>query len=200
MYPPGTTINDMGGGVGLMAMKLVKAFPNLQLKLQDLPDRISQAKTEVWPRLLPSAIAEKRIEFKSMDFLVDSPIADCDVYYLNNIIHDWPDEACVQVLGNIRAVLKPGARVLINEYILQHVHRMDTSDHVSTEAPEPMLPNYGVGRIRQYNADLLVMVLQNGIQRTLKDLIDIGNKANLQFVKLWHVGETSVVEFEHAET
>ncbi|KAG6887474.1 hypothetical protein C0992_012126, partial [Termitomyces sp. T32_za158] len=81
MYPPGTTVNDVGGGIGLMAMELIKAFPNLQLKLQDLPDRILQAETEVWPRLLPSAIAEKRIEFKAMDFFVDSPIAGCDVYY-----------------------------------------------------------------------------------------------------------------------
>ncbi|KAG6886333.1 hypothetical protein C0992_004512, partial [Termitomyces sp. T32_za158] len=113
MYPPGTTVNDVGGGIGLMAMELIKAFTNLQLKLQDLPDRILQAETEVWPRLLPSAIAEKRIEFESMDFFVDLPIAGCDVYYLKNIIHDWPDEDCVRILRNIRAVLKPGARVLI---------------------------------------------------------------------------------------
>ncbi|KAG6871250.1 hypothetical protein C0995_006817, partial [Termitomyces sp. Mi166 len=80
-YPPGTIVNDVGGGIGNMTMELIKAYPNLQLKLQDLPDPIHQAETEVWPQLLPSAIAEKRIEFKAMDFLVDSPIEGCDVYY-----------------------------------------------------------------------------------------------------------------------
>ncbi|KAG6898929.1 hypothetical protein C0993_002612, partial [Termitomyces sp. T159_Od127] len=185
MYPPGTIVNDIGGGVGVIAMGLIKAYPNLQIKLQDLPDRILQAETEVWPKLLPSAIAEKRIEFKAMDFFIESPIPDCDVYYLKNIIHDWPDEACVQILRNIRAVLKPGARVLVHEYVLQRVNRMKPSDSAFTEAPVPLLPNFGAGRIRQYNLDLGMMVFQNGKERTLGDFIDIGNKANLQFVKLW---------------
>lgn len=79
-FPPGTIVNDVGGGIGTMAMELIKTYPNLQLKLQDLPERIQQAETEVWPKLFPSAIAEKRIEFKAMDFLVDSPIEGCDVY------------------------------------------------------------------------------------------------------------------------
>ncbi|KAH0584806.1 hypothetical protein H2248_008085 [Termitomyces sp. 'cryptogamus'] len=82
-YPPGTIVNDVGGGIGTMAMELIKAFPNLLLKLQDRPKRIHQAETEVWPELLPSAIAEKRIEFKAIDFFVDSPIAGCDVYYVS---------------------------------------------------------------------------------------------------------------------
>ncbi|KAG5715542.1 Sterigmatocystin 8-O-methyltransferase, partial [Termitomyces sp. T112] len=80
-YPAGTIVNDVGGGIGTMAMELIKAFPNLLLKLQDRPDRIHQAEMEVWPELLPSAIAEKRIEFKAIDFFVDSPIEGCDVYY-----------------------------------------------------------------------------------------------------------------------
>ncbi|KAG5352354.1 hypothetical protein C0989_002736 [Termitomyces sp. Mn162] len=82
-YPPGTCVNDVGGGIGTIAMELIKAHPNLQLKLQDLPERINQAETEVWPKLLPSAIAEKRIEFKAMDFFVDTPIKGCDVYYVS---------------------------------------------------------------------------------------------------------------------
>ena len=64
-------------------MELIRAYPNLQFKLQDLPDRIKQAEVEVWPKLLPSAIAEKRIEFKAFNFFVDSPIEGCDVYYVS---------------------------------------------------------------------------------------------------------------------
>lgn len=64
-------------------MELIKSYPNLQFKLQDLPRCIHQAETEIWPKLLPSAIAEKRIEFKAMDFFVESPIAGCDVYYVS---------------------------------------------------------------------------------------------------------------------
>ncbi|KAG6861066.1 hypothetical protein C0995_004408 [Termitomyces sp. Mi166 len=207
-YPPRTIVDDVGGGIGNVAMELIKAYPNLQVKLQDLPERIRQAETEVWPKLLPSAITEKRIEFKAMDFLTDSPIEGCDVYYLKNIMdrddmiqirHDWPDKECVQILRNIHAVLKPGARVLVHEYVIQHANRTNTESNSGfTEAPKPVLPNYGAGRIRQYNLDLCMWVEHNSKERTLEEFIDIGSKANLQFVKLWHVGEMGVVEFQPA--
>jgi len=61
-------------------MQLAKAHPNLQLKLQDLPDRIVQAETQVWPKECPEAITEQRIEFKAIDFLAETPIKGCDVY------------------------------------------------------------------------------------------------------------------------
>ncbi|KAG5350196.1 hypothetical protein C0989_012309, partial [Termitomyces sp. Mn162] len=159
-YPPGTTVNDVGGGIGSMAMELIKAYPNLQLKLQDLPDRIHQAETEIWPKFLPSAIAEKQIEFKAMDFFVDSPIED--------------------------------------EYVLQHANQLDTSNPAFPVAPKPMLPNYGAGRIRQYNLDLALMATQNSRGRTLEEFIDIASKADLQFVKLWYAGEMGMVEFQAA--
>ncbi|KAG6901637.1 hypothetical protein C0995_009738 [Termitomyces sp. Mi166 len=211
-YPPGATVVDVGGGIGTMALELIKAYPNLHLKLQDLPDRIRQAETEVWPKLLPSAISEKRIEFKAMDFFVDSPIEGCDVYYLKSVIHNWPDEEGIRILRNIRAVLKPGARILIralsfqraskkrvhntDEYVLQHANRINTSNFALTEAPEPILPNYGEGRIRQYNLDLALMVTQNSRERSLEEFIDIASKADLQFVKFWHTGEMGVIELQ----
>ncbi|KAG5732025.1 Sterigmatocystin 8-O-methyltransferase [Termitomyces sp. T112] len=197
-YPPGTTVNDVGGGIGSMAMELIKAYPNLQLKLQDLPDRIHQAETEIWPKFLPSAIAEKQIEFKAMDFFVDSPIEGCDIYYLKNVIHNWPDRESVQILRNIRRVLKPSACILLHEYVLQHANQLDTSNPAFPVAPKPMLPNYGAGRIRQYNLDLALMATQNSRGRTLEEFIDIASKADLQFVKLWYAGEMGMVEFQAA--
>ncbi|KAG5334648.1 hypothetical protein C0989_003267, partial [Termitomyces sp. Mn162] len=193
-YPPGTIVNDVGGGIGTMAMELIKAFPNLLLKLQDRPKRIHQAETEVWPELLPSAIAEKRIEFKAIDFFVDSPITGCDVYYLKNILLLWSDEKCIQILRNIRAVLKPSACILVHDYVLQHTNRDYTgtpqtgSALTLKEAPEPLLPNYGAGHANQYYLDIATMVLLNGRERTMEELVDIAGKADLRFAKLWHTG------------
>jgi len=64
-------------------MQLAKAYPQLQVKLQDLPGRIQQAKNEVWPERCPEAIAENRIEFKPIDFLAESPIPNCDAYFVS---------------------------------------------------------------------------------------------------------------------
>ncbi|KAH0581656.1 hypothetical protein H2248_011352 [Termitomyces sp. 'cryptogamus'] len=83
---------------------------------------------------------------------------------------------------------------ITDEYVLQHANHTDASSSTFTNAPEPMLPNYGIGRIRQYNCDIAMMVIHNGKERTLDNFIDIASKADLQFVKLWCVGEMSMVE------
>ena len=63
-------------------MQLAKAYPNLRLILQDLPERIKQAKNEVWPKECPEAIAEHRIVFEPLDFFASSPVPGCNIYYV----------------------------------------------------------------------------------------------------------------------
>ena len=52
---------DVGSGVGTVSLQLAKTYPTLQLKLQDLPHVILQAKNEVWPKEFPEAIKEGRL-------------------------------------------------------------------------------------------------------------------------------------------
>ncbi|TFK39899.1 S-adenosyl-L-methionine-dependent methyltransferase [Crucibulum laeve] len=193
--PSGASVCDVGGGVGTVSMKLAKAYPHLKFKLQDTPQCIEKAQNDIWPSLYPEAVLQKRIEFKAMDFLVESPIRGCHIYYLKHVIHDWPDEACIKILTGIRNSMALHSRVLIQEYILQpacEVESDQTSSHPS--APRPLLPNYGAGRIRQYNIDLDMMTSLNSQERTLEDFIRLGKLAGLRFVKLWTVGEMGVVE------
>lgn len=118
-----------------MAIQLARAHPRIHLKLQDLPDRMLQAETEVWPKACPEAIAEKRIQFQAIDFFVDLPIAGCDVYYvstlfrlkcadslksskLKNILHAFSTSRCLTILKGIRKSMKPSSRVLIREFMI----------------------------------------------------------------------------------
>jgi len=78
--PPGSVVNDLGGGVGYLTMQLYKLYPTLNLKLQDLPERIEQAQNDIWPRECPEAIANDKIEFKSVDMMTEPPIYGCDIY------------------------------------------------------------------------------------------------------------------------
>jgi hypothetical protein len=78
----GATVCDVGGGIGNITLQLAKAHPNLQLVLQDLPERMKQAGNEVWPKECPEAIAENRITFEPIDFFKSSPVPGCDVYYV----------------------------------------------------------------------------------------------------------------------
>ena len=78
----GASVCDVGSGVGTVSLQLAKTYPTLQLKLQDLPHVMLHAKNEVWPKEFPEAIKEGRIQFQPIDFLKESPIPGCNVYYV----------------------------------------------------------------------------------------------------------------------
>lgn len=63
-------------------MQLARAYPKLQLILQDLPGCIQQVKNDIWPSQCPEAIAENRIQFEPMDFFAGPPILGCNIYYV----------------------------------------------------------------------------------------------------------------------
>ncbi|KAJ7152578.1 S-adenosyl-L-methionine-dependent methyltransferase [Mycena crocata] len=191
----GATVCDLGGGVGAMAIQLARAHPGLQLKLQDLPDRMMQAESVVWPAECPEAIEKNRIEFRAIDFFAEPPIAGCDVYYIKNILHAFPSAECLTILKGIRKVMKRGSRVLIHEYILQTAGDGDgPADRRLKQAPAPLLSNYGEGRIRQYYLDVSLLVLVNGNERTLDEYVELGEQAGLKFMKVWEFGDMSGVE------
>jgi hypothetical protein len=64
------------------------------------------------------------------------------------------------------------------------------------QAPEPLLPNFGEGRIRQYILDINMMAVFNSRERTLEQFIELGQTVGLEFVKLWETGEMSLIEFK----
>ena len=42
-------------------------------------------------------------------------------YYLRNVLHDYPDEACVAILRNIKAAMSQSSTILIDEMVLPRV-------------------------------------------------------------------------------
>ncbi|KAF5363265.1 hypothetical protein D9756_001091 [Leucocoprinus leucothites] len=189
----GAIVNDVGGGWGHISMEL-----------------------ESWPKECPQAIADGKIEFKFVDLFVESPIANCDIYLLKNVIHLMPDKAATTALSNVRKVMAATSRVLVREsdFMILHLKPIDarlspkTEDYIMQggvrvpdnecnlkQAQPPLLPNYGGGRIRQYRTDAAMMVLCNSQERTLDDFIQLGRIAGLEFVKVWDLGEIGAVEF-----
>jgi len=191
----GASVCDVGGGVGPITLQLAKTYPTLQLKLQDLPNVILQAKNEVWPKECPEAIKEDRIQFQPIDFLKESPIPGCNVYYMKHIIHNWPDADCIQILSNLRKVMAPYSRVLVQEYVLQSANRVPEEKSAFKQASEPLLPNYGAGRSLQYSLDLHMLCVLNSEERRLDSFIKLGDAAGLKFEKLWDFGEMGLVEY-----
>jgi hypothetical protein len=123
-------IADIGGGNGEMLRRILAAFPEARGLLIERPDVVAA--------LAPGALAEGRITPRAGDFFQEVP-AGADIYLLVRVLHDWPDDDVVRILGNCRASLAGSARLLVVEALLQ---------------PDPML-----GRPTEYLIDMQMMAM-----------------------------------------
>ncbi|MCJ1355674.1 MAG: hypothetical protein MMC33_005666 [Icmadophila ericetorum] len=99
---------DVGGGVGHQCLALKERFPDVQgrVVLQDRPEVIEHS--------LPIEGVEK----EPYDFWTPEPIKGARAYYMRNIMHDWPDEKCLLILGNLKSAMTDESVILIDEMIL----------------------------------------------------------------------------------
>ncbi|EIN06887.1 S-adenosyl-L-methionine-dependent methyltransferase [Punctularia strigosozonata HHB-11173 SS5] len=194
--PEDASFCDVGGGVGFISMQVAGAFPNVRIVLHDLPPTVKQAES-VWAEHCPEVVAQKRIEFAPIDFFVNPVQKGCNVYYLKNILHDWPDDKSKAIIENIKNGMQPSSRLLIQEYIIQHLQQPSGNVKMSV-APSPLLPNFGEGKIRQHYLDLEMLIMHNSQERTLEEYVRLCAACGLDFVKAYDCGETGVLEFKLA--
>jgi hypothetical protein len=110
---------DVGGGQGLLLQKVLAAYPDLRGTVFDQPQVVAPVAVPpvaLPPTAVPPELAG-RLVLQGGDFFTAVP-AGADAYLLKHIIHDWGDDACLQILGQIRAVMAPGARVLVVEQVI----------------------------------------------------------------------------------
>ena len=82
--PEGTTVCDVGGGIGHITMHFAKACPQIRVVLQDLPPTVEQAKG-FWKESAPEIVEQGRVSFVSMDFIKESPVPEQDIYYVSDM-------------------------------------------------------------------------------------------------------------------
>ncbi|KAH7912333.1 O-methyltransferase-domain-containing protein [Hygrophoropsis aurantiaca] len=202
LFPWGevATICDVGSGIGAFSLPLAKSYPHLHITCYDMPVVLIQAR-EHWASSAPEVLRSQQIDFLPLDFLHEMPKAGQDVYYLRNIIHDWPDVEATTILRNVQQAMAPHSRLLIEGFVLQFASREEINDSTPGEsgtelAPEPMLPNFGAGNARMYESDMVMMLLHNAKERNLADCTKLGAIAGLSLAKIWDLGESSVLEFK----
>ncbi|KAI0060967.1 S-adenosyl-L-methionine-dependent methyltransferase [Artomyces pyxidatus] len=196
----GTTVCDVGGGIGAVLILLGQKYPHLKLTLQDLPNVMDQAR-QFWQEGCPEAIQDGRIDFVAIDFFKEPPVKGQDIYYVKQVFHDWPDHMCQLLIQNIRKAMKPGSRLLIHDYILRNACRQGGSGPGATpahewQAPKPLLPTWGAGNSRPYTQDINMMNLHNSKERTLEEFAQLGREVGLHVIKVWDFLETGMVEFQ----
>lgn len=50
--------------------------------------------------------------------LLTCACAGARAYYLRNILHDWPDNKCIEILQSIKAGMTSESKILIDEMVL----------------------------------------------------------------------------------
>ncbi|EEH45053.2 uncharacterized protein PADG_01203 [Paracoccidioides brasiliensis Pb18] len=100
----------VGGSAGHDAVVLARHFPDLNIIVQDLPKV-----RPVFEADLPSDL-KSRVSFMEHDFFQPQPV-QADIYVFKMILHDWPDHEAARILRALVPALKPGARVILFEYI-----------------------------------------------------------------------------------
>jgi hypothetical protein len=99
---------DVGGGKGVLLEAVLSRHQHLSGTVFDLDHVVAAAPSS--PELAPRWSAE------SGSFFDDVP--EADAYLLKSILHDWPDDRCVEILRSCVRALRPGGAVLVLETVL----------------------------------------------------------------------------------
>jgi hypothetical protein len=114
-YPFGglTRLVDVGGAHGHLLATILRKYKKLEGVLYDRPQVVASAPQSgfITPAL------QSRCEIVGGDFFASVP-AGGDAYIMKYIIHDWNDAQCGQILGNCRAAMAPGGRVLVVDHVI----------------------------------------------------------------------------------
>jgi demethylsterigmatocystin 6-O-methyltransferase len=84
------------------------------------------------------------------------------IYYMRNILHDFPDEKCITILKNTAAALAPGSVILLDEMVIP-----DTGAH-----------------FRATQQDMIVMATFAAVERTEAHWHTLVEAAGLKITKI----------------
>ncbi|MGI8609363.1 MAG: methyltransferase [Candidatus Dormibacteria bacterium] len=104
---------DIGGGSAILLADVLQLYADVTGVLFEVPQMLAAAQANISARGLAD-----RCEFVGGDFFEAVP-SGCDLYMMQAVLHDWDDQACTRILGNVRQSMPAGARLLVIEALLE---------------------------------------------------------------------------------
>ncbi|KAJ7121939.1 O-methyltransferase [Mycena filopes] len=192
----GSVVVDVGGGLGASTLFIAKRFPEMKIVNQDRGPVIEQSKA-YWREFLPSHVDKEMVDFQVHDIVLEpQPVKDAAAFLLRNIVHNLSDANLLAMLTHLRTAALPTTRLVILENILVSASR-GASPHPyarnipilgtrRTNAPEPLLANYGVAGTPLYYYDLTVHNLLSGTSRTVEGFYDVLRRSGWNLLEVYH--------------
>jgi hypothetical protein len=162
-------IVDVGGATGDMLAHILARYPKCRGVLFDRPHVVTDATA-----FLRAKGVENRVRIEQGDFFESVP-GGGDAYILSHVIHDWSEDQCLTILGNCRKAIKPGAKLLIVEFVLS----------------EGNMPEFGK------LLDMVMLAMTGGQERTAAEYGALLARAGLKVTRIIPTAsEVSIVEAE----
>jgi len=145
-----TTLVDVGGGSGHVALSLAREFPDMKFVVQDMYETMfSETSRNTDPELLA------RVSFAKHDYFTpETPDSSVSAYLLRSCLHNRGHDEAVKMLRGFVPALEanPDVALLINEIVI----------------PDPgVITLHEEKNLRQ--ADIAMMVIANAKQRSEKE-------------------------------
>lgn len=156
----GKTLVDVGGANGHVAITVARQIPaDVRFVVQDLPSNAEECR-----ELVDKHGMRGKVEFQAQDFFTPQPGGlSPQVYLLSRVLHDWKDEDCVRILGQLVPAMEThGTKLWVAERVLP-----DGLGH---------MPNYMEQKLR--GQDLLMYTLFGSGERTATGWQELFTKAH----------------------
>jgi SAM-dependent methyltransferase len=166
-FRPFSKIVDVGGGTGRLLNAVLKQNPSAEGVLMDRPTVVEKAVLD--PEIRP------RVQVVGGDFFESVPEGG-DCYLMRRIIHDWDDERSLRILDNIKRVMRPGAKVVLVEFVLAAGNEKSIAKFI----------------------DVNLMVLFGGQERSEAEFVQLFSQAGFRLSRLnptTAIPQVCVIEF-----
>ncbi|KAI5864895.1 S-adenosyl-L-methionine-dependent methyltransferase [Durotheca rogersii] len=108
---------DVGGGIGQQCALLKKAHPQV-------PGRVVLQDQQF---VLLHAIPVEGVEKQAFDLWEEQPLKGARIYYLRNILEDYPDDRAIEIIRNTMLAMTPDSLLVIDEMIIPNQHASQRS-------------------------------------------------------------------------
>jgi len=106
------TIASIGSGYGGFLVPFLHGFPELKAIVFDTPAVVEAAEP-----MFQAFGLQHQVAFVAGDILKEIPV-EADIYFLKSVLQQNDDATARKILENCRAVLKPGAKLIVYERLM----------------------------------------------------------------------------------
>ncbi|ETW80891.1 hypothetical protein HETIRDRAFT_154964 [Heterobasidion irregulare TC 32-1] len=189
--PDGGLVVDVAGGIGSVSMVIAKAYPKLNIVVEDLPEVVRDAE-KFWKANLAESFDSGRVRLVPHDMFTPQPEAlrAPDLFVLRGILHDWSDTYAMKILKHLRAAAGPRTQLLIIDSVLRYACPPDPQRTETfkvpklVEPPAPLLANMGGAASLHYAYDIVMLALQNGQERTADQFNELLRRAGWELKEI----------------